>query len=73
MQNNSFDSLLRYKSTMAQARIMLSKNLITADEYSAIEQKMCEIFGINFDSLYRDNDWIKTPVRVNMSPRKEEF
>ena len=71
MHNDSFNTLLHYKSAMAQARIMLSRGLITADEYSAIEQKMCENFGINFDSLYRDNDWIKTPVRVNMSPRKE--
>lgn len=59
MQNSeNFKSLMRYKSAMAQARLMLCKGLITEKEYAIIETKMCEMFGINFDSLLRDNDLI---------------
>jgi len=71
MENNDFKSLLGYKSAMAQARVMLSKGLINATEYGVIETKMCEIFGINSISLYRENDWINTPFRGNMLPGKE--
>ena len=71
MDSNTFQALMGYKSAMAQARLMLSKGLITTAEYSIIETKMCEIFGINFDSLYRENDWIISGFRGNMSPVKE--
>ena len=71
MDSKAFQALLGYKSAMAQARIMLSQGLITAEELGIIETKMCEIFGINFDSLYRENDWIISGFRGNMSPVKE--
>ena len=71
MNGETFQSLLGYKSAMAQARLMLSKDMITADEYSIIETKMSEIFGINFDSLYRENDWINERKYGNMTPAKE--
>ena len=71
MDSKAFQALLGYKSAMAQARIMLSQGLITAEELGIIETKMCEIFGINFDSLYRENDWIISGFRGNMSLVKE--
>lgn len=71
MGSNTFHALMGYKSAMAQARLMLSKGLITATEYGIIETKMCGIFGINFGSLYRENDWIISGFRGNMSPVKE--
>ena len=71
MDNKNFQALLGYKSAMAQARQMLSKGLITVGEYGIIETKMCEIFGINIDSLYRENDWIIGGFRGNMRPVKE--
>ena len=71
MDSNAFQALLDYKSAMAQARLMLSKGLISAEEYGIIETKMCCIYGINFDSLFRENDWIITEFRGNMSPTKE--
>ena len=58
------------KSAMAQARLMRTKGLITAEEFAIIETKMCELFGINFDSLFRENDWIISEFRGNMSPTK---
>ena len=71
MDSETFKALMGYKSAMAQARLMLSRGLITADEYGIIETKMCCIYGINFDSLFRENDWIISEFRGNMSPTKE--
>ena len=71
MDSKTFQTLLGYKSAMVQARIMLSQGLITTEDFAIIETKMCGIFGINFDSLYRDNDWIISGFRGNMSPVKE--
>ena len=71
MDSNTFQALLDYKSAMAQARLMLSKGLISAEEYGIIETKMCCIYGINFDSLFRENDWIISEFRGNIAPVKE--
>ena len=71
MDGKTFQALLGYKSAMAQARLMLSNGLITAKELAIIETKMCEIFGINFDSLFRENDWIISEFRGNIAPVKE--
>ena len=46
MDSNTFHALMGYKSAMAQARLMLSKGLITATEYGIIETKMCGIFDV---------------------------
>ena len=64
-------ALIGYKSAMAQAKIMVERGLLTPAEYGSIETKMCERFGINFRSLYRENKWIYTQSRGNMSPTKE--
>ena len=45
--------------------------ICVSKEYSVIETKMCGIFGINSDSLFREIDWINTCFRGNMSPTKE--
>ena len=71
MNSETFKALMGYKSAMAQARLMLSRGLITADEYGIIETKMCCIYGINFDSLFRENDWIISEFRGNIAPVKE--
>lgn len=71
MENDTFCTLMGYKSAMAQARLMCCKGLITDAEYSIIETKMCGIFGINFGSLYRDNNWINGATDGNIAPVKE--
>lgn len=71
MDNEYFQALMDYKTAMAQAKVMLSKGLISAKEYSVIETKMCGMFGINSDSLFRENDWINSCFRGNMTPTKE--
>lgn len=70
MERDMFMGLLGYKSAMKQARDMVEKELISADEYTKIEEEMCEMFGINISSLYRENDWIYTRFRGNMSPNR---
>ena len=66
-----YDALTKYKSAMAQARIMLSKGLITAEEYAIIDTNMCERYCVDLDSLYRDNDLIITDIYGNISLNKE--
>lgn len=71
MYREFYEALTKYKSAMAQAKIMFSKGLISADEYAIIDTNMCERFGVNLDSLYRDNDLIITDIYGNISPTKE--
>ena len=72
MIDKQYSSLVSYKSAMSQAKLMYSKGIITAEEYEIIETKMCEKFGINSCSIFRDNEWINTLLRGNMSDTKEE-
>ena len=71
MKSEIFTALSSYKAAMSQAKIMLSEGLITSEEFGIIETKMCQKYGINFSSLYRENDWLYTPFRGNMLPTKE--
>ena len=70
MREEYFKLFVGYKSAMVQARILLERELITPKEFRVIETKMCQEFGINYGSLYRENDWINTNSRGNMSPTK---
>ena len=71
MDKEFFNALFGYKTVMVQAKAMLNKGLVTADEYGIIETKMCEKCGINSDSLFRENDLIYPCYRGNMSSNKE--
>lgn len=71
MIDKHYSSLISYKSAMAQAKIMHSKGIINAEEYGIIETKICEKFCINSCSIFRDNEWINTLFRGNMSDTKE--
>lgn len=71
MIDKQYSSLVSYKSAMSQAKLMYSKGIITAEEYEIIETKMCEKFGINSCSIFRDNEWINTLFRGNKSDTKE--
>ena len=65
-----YDALTKYKSAMEQAKAMLNKGLITIEEYAIIDTNMCGRFGVDLDSLYRDNDLIITDIYGNISPKK---
>lgn len=56
MDNTYYNALFVYKIVMTQAKTMLNKGLVTADEYAIIETKMYKKFGISSDSLFREND-----------------
>lgn len=71
MDKKAFQSLVGYNSAMAQARTMLTMGLILQQEYGIIETKMCEIYGINFVSIFREKDWISGVIDGNMAPTKE--
>ena len=71
MIDEQYSSLINYKSAMSQAKLRHSKGIITAKEYEIIAPKMCEKFGINSCSIFRDNEWINTLFRGNMSDTKE--
>ena len=62
-----FASILGYKSAMAQARLMLSKGIISEDEYAIIDTMMAEKYGLSSCSLFRDNDLLYSSISGNMS------
>ena len=70
MTNKYYDAVISYKSAMAQAKELILSGLLTPKEYGIIETKMCQKYGINSCSIYRENDWINTPFRGNMSPER---
>ena len=55
---------------MVQAKELLLRGLLTTEEYGIIETKMCQKYGINSCSIYRENDWINSKTRGNMSPER---
>ena len=71
MDKEFFNALFGYKTAMVQAKAMFNKGLVTVDEYGIIETKMCEKFGINSDSLFRENDLLYPCFRGNISSTKE--
>ena len=71
MNTEYYDALTKYKSAMAQAKMMLSKGLITRQEYTIIEAKMCGKFGINNKDLYREFDLINSDLYGNIRHTKE--
>lgn len=67
-----YDSLLHYKTAMKQAKIMLEKGLISADDYSKIDTIIANKYGQNSCSIYVYNNLIYTPNSGNIH-RKEVF
>lgn len=66
-----YKAVIGYKSALSQARKLMAAGLISRDEYHVIETKMSERFGIKSCSLFREDDWIYTRFRGNMSAEKE--
>ena len=64
------DALLHYKTAIEQAKILLARTVITPEEYAIIDTNMCGRFGVDLDSLYRDNDLIITDIYGNIAPKK---
>ena len=67
MNEDFFAGVLGYKSAMAQAGVMLSKGIITAEEYAIIDTMMAEKYGLSSYSVFRENDLLYSSIRGNMS------
>src|SRR5574344_825031 len=69
MSEELFAGILAYKSAMAQARLMLSKGLITKDEYAIIDTMMAEKYSLSSCSLFRDNDLLYSSTAATACSR----
>lgn len=68
MKQNEID----YLNAITQAKSMLSKGLISWEEYLKIEDRMVKKYNLEKTSLYRANDLINSSFRVITMIRKEE-
>jgi len=71
MNKEYFARICGYKSAMAQARLMLSKGILTESEYLEIDTMMAEKYGLSSCSLFRDNDLLYKENDGNMSHYEE--
>ena len=62
---------MAYQAAMALARRMLSKGLISEEEYAEIDTIIAKKYGISSCSLYRGIDLIYSGFRGNMSHYEE--
>lgn len=63
---------INYLNAMTQAKSMLSKKMITLEEYLKIEGRMATKYNLGKTSLYRANDLINTSFRVINMIQKED-
>lgn len=63
---------INYLNAMTQAKSMLSKGMITLEEYLKIEGRMAKKYNLEKTSLYRANDLINTSFRVINMIQKED-
>ncbi len=63
---------INYLNAITQAKSMLSKGIITWDEYLKIEDKMAKKYNLEKTSLYRANDLINFSFRVINMIQKED-
>ena len=68
MNQNEID----YLNAITQAKQMLSKGIISSEEYLEIDDRMAEKYNLGKTSLYRANDLINSSFRVITMIRKEE-
>ena len=57
---------VRYLAAMAQARVMLGKNLIVHRDFIHFEEKMRVKYGLPINSIYRDNILMTGAIRGSM-------
>ncbi len=68
MKQNEID----YLNAITQAKAMLSKGMISWEEYLRIEGRMAEKYNLEKTSLYRANDLINPSFRAITMIRKED-
>ena len=65
------DALLHYKTAILQAKILLSRSIITPEEYAIIDTNLRQKYGIFSCSIFVENDLIINDYRGNI-PLTEE-
>lgn len=53
MDDALFRRILLYRTTMAAVKNMLTKGLISAEEYAIIDTKIAEKYALNSSTIYR--------------------
>ncbi len=71
MNKVCYKRLEGYCSAISQAKQMLSKGLISADEHTIFDTIMAEKYGLPSCSLFRDNDLLCKETDGNMSHNEE--
>lgn len=54
MDDSFFQSLLAYKSAMAQAKVLLQRGIITQREYGHFDTMMAHKYGLSSGSIFRE-------------------
>lgn len=67
MNNGYRANLESYLASMMQAKKMLSKGVVSSDDYIKIDTIIAEKYGISSCSLYRGIDLIHRGFNGNMS------
>ena len=65
------DALLHYKTAILHAKMMLSRRIITPEEYAIIDTNLRRKYGIFSCSIFVENDLIINDYRGNI-PLTEE-
>lgn len=63
---------INYLNAITQAKQMLSKRIISMEDYLKIEDQMAKKYNLGKTSLYRANDLINSSFRVITMIQKEE-
>ncbi len=66
------DNEIKYMNSIAQAKIMLQKGIITSEEFLKIEEKLAAKYSLNKLSTYRLNDLINIDNRAIYMIQKED-
>lgn len=53
LNDELFQRVLRYRTTMATIKIMLEKGLISAEEYDKIDTKIAAKYSLELSVIYR--------------------
>ena len=55
MGKEMYENVMGYRLAMSMAKEMLSRGIISEEEFVKIETKMCEKYCINLSSIFRYN------------------
>ena len=53
MEKEMYENVMGYRLAMSMANMMLSRGIISEEEFAKIETKMCDKYCINLSSIFR--------------------